>query len=370
MKSIKRRVYDAYATAATMLSGPPVQANEPVTGDGVEVIALSAPGTVRLEHSLEKRFYELAQSTSIINWPELSLYRLQNARVVGDQGNVFMKDGRWLSVCPSLNVLNPSKIRRPLPLYSRAITAPAFHLTGRDHENHGHFLFQHLPRLLACRDLPQFPKRMRVLVAEGHKKWQSRYIQKLGLAQNEDIIECDEGTLRCDELYYVPQIRDVHSQVCRPQDYLTMRECFHRPGPKTGLPVFISRADAPNRHLTNESEAIASFERVFGSCRVICLSKVPLDEQIEIISRAPLVVGSQGQAFAVSLFAKDSVFVILEAETHNPWCDSFRDIAIICGNEALSLYSGTLRREDQSYSFPVEKLEQAWVRLRDLLNNA
>jgi hypothetical protein len=38
MKSIKRRVYYAYVAAATMLSGPPVQPNEPVTAKGVEVI--------------------------------------------------------------------------------------------------------------------------------------------------------------------------------------------------------------------------------------------------------------------------------------------------------------------------------------------
>ena len=370
MKSIKRRVYDAYAAVATLLSGPPEQATEPVSGKGVEAIQVSPPGQLRLNHSLEARFYGLAESSSLVEWPESSLYRINNARVVGDQGNVFLQDGRWLRACPSLNVMEPRKVRRPLPIYSRSIHGPAFHLTGRDHENHGHFLFQHLPRLLACRDLPQVPKKMKVLVAEGHKRWQARYLQKLGLAENEDIIECHEGTVRCDELYYVPQIREETSPVCRPQDYLTMRECFHRPGSKTGLPVFISRADAPDRYLINEKEAVASFEKVFGSCQVVCLSKVPLDEQIEIISRAPLVAGSQGQGFAVSLFAKDSIFVILEAGSHNPWCDSFRDIAIICGNDALAIYSGTPRQEDQSYSFPIEKLEQAWLRLKGLLNNA
>jgi len=364
MKSIKRRVYDAYAAVATTLGGPPSEAKEPVSGKGVEVIELAPPGSVRLEHRLEARFYDRPESFSDVTWPKLSLYRLNNAKVVGDQGNVFLTDGRWLRVCPSLDVLEPHKIRRPLPFYSRHIHPPAFHLTGRDHENHGHFLFQHLPRLLACRDAPQFPEKPKLLVAQGHQRWQGRYLQKLGLADETDIVQCDEGTLNCDELFYIPQIRSQSSPLCRPQDYVYMRECFHRPGPKTGLPIFISRADAPDRHLLNETEIIASFERVFGSCRVVCLSKTPLDEQIDLISRAPLITGSQGQAFAVSLFAKDSAFVILEAGEHNPWCDSFRDVATICGNSALTLYSGTPRQTNHSYTFPVGKLGSAWERLK------
>jgi glycosyl transferase family 61 len=367
MKSFKRRVYDAYAAAATTLSGPPAEAKEPVSGEGIEVIHLASQGSVRLEHSLEARFHGLPESFSVLSWPETCLYRLNNVKVVGDQGNVFLNDGRWLRVCPSLDSLEGRKVRRPLPFYSRQIHPPAFHLTGRDHENHGHFLFQHLPRLLACRDLPQLPKKLKLLVAQGHQRWQARYLQKLGLDDTTDIIECDEGTLCCDELFYAPQIRSQSSPLCRPQDYVHMRECFHRPSPKTGLPVFISRADAPDRHLLNETEVIASFERTFGSCRVVRLSQTPLDEQIDLISRAPLITGSQGQAFAVSLFAKDSVFVILEAGEHNPWCDSFRDVAIICDNQALTLYSGTPRQTNESYTFPVGKLEHAWEQLKQLL---
>lgn len=367
MKSIKRRVYDAYAAVATMLGGPPAQAKELGSGEGADVIQLAPSGSVRLEHRLVARFHGLPESFSVLSWPETSLYRLNDVRVVGDQGNVFLKDGRWLRVCPSLEVLAPRKIRRPMPIYSRQIHSPAFHLTGTDHENHGHFLFQHLPRLLACRDLPQLPKKLKMLVAQGHQRWQGRYIQKLGLGDTTDMIECDDGTLYCDELFYAPQIRCQSSPLCRPEYYIRMRECFHRPGPKTGLPVFISRADAPDRHLLNETEAITSFERAFGSCRVVRLSQTPLDEQIELFSRAPLIAGSQGQAFAVSLFAKDSVFVILEAGEHNPWCDSFRDVAIICGNDALTLYSGTPRQANESYTFPADKLERAWGQVKMLL---
>jgi capsular polysaccharide biosynthesis protein len=366
-QTFKRRIHDAYAAAATLLGGPPSAARGDGAEQGLETVHVIPGGELRVEHRLEALYHDLPSSFSTLRWPESRLLRLRHASVVGDQGNVFLKDGRWLRACPSLEVLQPRKVRRPLPLGARRTEAPAFHLTGRDHENRAHFLFQHLPRLLACKDAPALPQTLQVIVARGHRRWQEEYLRKLGLSREVSFIESDAGTLRCRELYYVPQIRSGSSPLCRPQDYIHLRERLHRPGPKTGLPVFISRADAPDRHLLNEAEVIASFERVFGSCQVVRLSEIPLDEQIQIFSRAPLVAGSQGQAFSAALFSRHTVFVILEAGEHNPWCGSFRDVAVICGNEALTLYSGTPRQKGQSYVFPLEKLEHAWRKLRPLL---
>ena len=147
-----------------------------------------------------------------------------------------------------------------------------------------------------------------------------------------------------------------------------MRERFHRPCPKTGPALFLSRKDAPNRLLLNESEAVAQFEKTFGNIRVIELSKTPLDQQVSLISEAPVVISPLGQALTVSLFAKDSVFINLDAGVGpNPWGDAFRDVANICGNQALSLHSQTACTKDGSFIFPPEDLNQMLIKVKRLI---
>ena len=146
-----------------------------------------------------------------------------------------------------------------------------------------------------------------------------------------------------------------------------MNEYFHRPHAKTGPSLFLSRKDAPNRYLLDEPSAIAEMEKVFGSVRVIELSKTPLDEQIDLVSKAPVIVSPLGQALAVSLFAKNSVIINLDGGTGpDAWGDAFRDVANICGNQAISLYSGSSRTQDGSFTFPPHDLNQMLEKVKKL----
>ncbi|MFC5453937.1 glycosyltransferase family 61 protein [Prosthecobacter fluviatilis] len=368
MKSFRRRIHDIHANLRAAVHLYPKIESDPGSAKQVTVMPLIEAGEESVSCELEARFKKQTETSTLIRWPSVNLYRVENATVVGDQANVFLANGKWLRVCPSLGTLPLKKVRPPIYLGATKLNAPMFHLSGRDHENHGHFLFQHMPRWLAAqKKMQEANPHFKILVAKGHLRWQSRYLTRTG-ASEEQILECGDGTSRCKDLYYLPQLRGQDACISRPQDYRSMNEFFHRSQAKTERALFLSRKDAPNRYLINEDEAIAEIEKVFGSCRSIQLSKTPLDQQIDLISSASVVVGPLGQALATSLFARGSIFINLDAG-HGPdsWGDAFRDVATICGNRALSLYSKTPRTADGSFTFPPDALRQMLERVKMLI---
>lgn len=368
MKSFRRRIHDLYANLRSAVHLYPKIESAPGNSREVTVFPLIEAGSEDVSCELEARFNNQTETTVQIRWPAVHLYRIQNATIAGDQANVFTSGGKWLRVCPSLESLPLRKVRQPIYLGASRLRMPLFHLSGRDHENHGHFLFQHMPRWLAAqKKMQELAPDFKILVAKGHLRWQSRYLTRTG-AESDQMLECSDGTTRCNDLYYIPQLRGLHDCLSRPQDYRSMNEYFHRPQAKTGPVLFLSRKDAPNRYLLNEDEAVGEIEKVFGSCRSIQLSKTPLDEQIDLISAAPVVVGPLGQALATSLFARGSIYINLDGG-HGPdsWGDAFRDVANICGNRALSLYSKSSRTPDGSFTFPPQDLHRMLENVKKLI---
>lgn len=368
MKSFRRRIHDLYANLRSAAHLYPKIESAPGNSRQLTVIPLIEAGSEEVSCELEARFNKQTETSVQIRWPAVNLHRIQNATIVGDQANVFTSEGKWLRVCPSLESLPPRKVRQPIYLGANRLSMPLFHLSGRDHENHGHFLFQHMPRWLAAqKKMQELAPDFKILVAKGHLKWQSRYLTRTG-GGNDQMLECGDGTTRCNDLYYIPQLRGLHDCLSRPQDYRAMNAYFHRPQAKTGPVLFLSRKDAPNRYLLNEEEAVGEIEKVFGSCRPIQLSKTPLDEQIDLISAAPAVVGPLGQALATSLFARGSIYINLDGGNGpDSWGDAFRDVANICGNRALSMYSKSSRTPDGSFTFPPQDLHRMLENVKKLI---
>lgn len=367
MKSFRRRIHDLYASLRSAVHLPPKVESSPKTSDSVTVIPMIEAGAEDVPCDLEARFFNQPGLVARIQWPAVNLHRIQNATIVGDQANVFTPEGKWLRVCPSLNSLPLKKVRLPIRIGADRLTMPLFHLSGRDHENHGHFLFQHMPRWMAAqKKMQELSPGFKILVAKGHLKWQSRYLVRTG-AESGQILECGDGTTRCDDLYYIPQLKGQDDCLSRPADYRAMNEYFHRPHAKTGPTLFLTRKDAPNRYLLNEPEAIAEAEKVFGNVRVLELSKTPLDDQITLVSQAPVVISPLGQALATSLFARNTVFINLDGGSGpDSWGDAFRDVANICGNHGISLYSHSGRTPDGSFTFPPQDLRQMLEKVKKL----
>lgn len=328
-------------------------------------------GHLDVDNTFESIFHSKKVVASL-EWPALPLMTLHNAWITGDQGQVFLHDGTFLSICPSLRHLPERKVRRPLAWLGRRLEGVYFHLTGVDHENHGHFLFQHLPRLLAAKaQLQEHGDRLKVIVAPGHKRWQTRYLKYFGISEDR-VVEASVGTIHVEKLLYVPMPYG-NTYLCNPRFYREIRDGFTTgitaPAARADGPiVFISRQDAPDRRLANEEEIVTICREVLGAVQVVQLGKFKLDEQIRLCAAARLVIGPQGQGMSVVLFSKGGLFVVMEyGEDFHPlgWCRAFCDTASVLGTQTMRLISGGGFDDPRGWSYPAEKFRKELVRLRD-----
>lgn len=353
----ERAVHDAN----TSLRRPPPMLSE-ASQVGDERAVLIEEGSAEVVLDDESEFHQMALPPSVTRWGKASCHVLENAFVVGDQGHVFTRDGQFVNLCPSHTRLDPAKIRHPIPLLAKRLAGPVFHLTGRDHENHGHFLMQHLPRLMAARSfLESRGVKPTILVPTGHEKWQGRYLSTLG-GLGERVVPCRKGTVSVEQLHYVPMLWK-EGYLGPPQYYRQMQACFRSfagvddTAPPSGSPIFVTRQDAPTRRLSNEAEIIEICRRQFGDIDVMSLPKVPFAEQIRRFADAPLVIGPQGQGMTNIIFSRQTRMLILEAGESpitQGWVNAYRDFALMTGNSAVRLFSGLPWPNDGDWAFPAE----------------
>lgn len=365
----ERAVHDAHSS---LRQPPAIVTSAEEAGDEQEVLIEAGGASVALED--ESLFHGVELIPSLTRWRRTCCHVLRDARMVGDQGHIFNREGQFINLCPSYGRLDPAKIRHPIRMLAKTVKEPAFHLTGRDHENHGHFLMQHLPRFMAAKAfLERRGIRPAILVAPGHEKWQGRYLGTLGEI-GQKVMRCRAGTLAVDELYYVPMLGDS-SYLGPPQFYQQAQAAFRAFAevddtvPPSGRPIFVTRQDAPTRRLSNEAEIIDICRRQFGEIDVMNLAKTPFVEQIRRFAASPLVIGPQGQGLTNILFSRGTRMLILEAG-RSPlslgWANAYRDFAHMAGNSALRLFSGLAWPDDGDWPFPTEEFTRQLQRVVSL----
>ena len=286
--------------------------------------------------------------------------------LTGDQGQVFLQDGSLFAPWVLPYNLKSLKISQPLKLGATRIKGPVFHLTGRNHENRGHFMLQHLPRLMAARDYLRSLPDYRLLVAPGHARWQARYIAWAGLDPSK-MIEGTRGTMHVDDLIFVPNLYGK-SSLCPPPFYSELSDCAAKypvnDGP--GRPIFITRRDAPDKQLLNEERIVEILRSKIGPVDVIRLGEHSLPDQIGMFRAAPLIMGPIGQGICNVLFCQTSLLVMLVPGTaakqvytsaHGP------QLARICGNEALCFLSDEPAPPRGDWNFPEERFVMLLDRL-------
>lgn len=333
-----------------------------------EKVCVQKAGRTELFHPLEAAFYGAEQASSQVHFPEITALRLNNVFLTGDQGYVFLPDGRWLNLGTGLWSENPRKVRRPIRCMARRAGGALFHLTGVNHENHAHFAVDHLQRYFAARQvMARLPDR--ILVAPGHRRWQARYLKLLGVEES-CLVEGTPGTLRVEELLLVPLLGG-NTQFGDPALFKAMAAEMQRNIRQSGWHVpaaeaagrrtvlWISRRDAPERQIENEEALVLAAQKILGDVDVIRLSELSLEEQIRRLSRCWCVIGAQGQGMLLPTFAHGKMVVILEQAGLNKdqgWDAAFRDMAELAGNRALRLFSGMGPRvHDQHWLYPEEK---------------
>jgi hypothetical protein len=362
MKPFSRRLHDAYTGVGSLLGLPLAKAGDMDLPSEVTCHRTRTAGEITLDNTLECQIYPNNDGTvASFNWPQTRLYEIEDALITGDQGCVFLPDGRCLYVCPSLKNIPDRKLRRPLIGLADYLDFPVVHLTGRDHENHGHFLLQHLPRLMAWENHGIIPKDAKILVAPGHKKWQSRYLNLLGYPPDR-IIEGSPGTLRVKRLLYCPFLYG-NKYLSDPLYYSMLQKAFRASGScrvsSSTTALFITRTKAPDRRLLNESEVVNELRLFFPDLLVVDLAQYSLEEQISLCRSASVIIGPQGQGMSVLFFQHNGLGIILEyGEKPLPagWCATFRDVSLMFGNRTVRFYSGQPLQSDGNWIYPLIKL--------------
>ena len=376
----QRSLHDLYANIASRCL-PPVQEVDAQEIFGAKAYVVQNAGEAELRHPLEEAMYGSAFASSRISWPEITGYQLPNVHVVGDQGCVY-SSGRRLAQSSAVWSSSSRKSRRPITLLARAESGFLLHLTGINHENHGHFLLDHLPRYFAARNRENIGE-AKILLAPGHLKWQAKYLELLSVDRSR-LIEGHPGTMIANELHYVPLLNEnlkygapqtFRDMVAEMQTSIAKQGLYDSSNQKKEGPraLWISRQDAPNRRLKNESELIEKARSIFGSVEVMLLSRVPFEEQVQMIMNSEFVIGAQGQGIASSVFSNGRKVIILEQGTmrceEGGWAAIFRDMAEFSGNHALRLYSGCpLISKNSDWQFPVEHFAAELTRLKQICN--
>lgn len=363
---LERKIHDAW-TVICQVTGPHLSYDN---GDSLPYTTLAEGEKVKIDNAWEHSIDQSSDSVSYATTKPFRVYRLNNIMLSGDRAHVFLDPRTLLAVDSELKYENKTKIRRPIRWLSRTINEPIFHLGGTNHENHGHFITQFLPRALASIELFRNIPDMRILVAPNHKYWQTKYLSYLGIPP-ERIIEGTAGTLFCKNLYYCPLFHGSNDLV-QPHLYEQLQNRFikdiqHVKG-QTEIPViFISRSDAPDRRLKNEDRLIEILENTLGNVTIVHLAKLSLEKQIKLLGRARWVVAPQGQGLATTLFTNKTNVVILESlqppSGQRDWATSFRDLAIYSGNRAVRLYAGIDNTNKGDWSFPEELFQKYLIKL-------
>jgi hypothetical protein len=334
---------------------------------------LQQPGSCRFENTLESLFYDRPIPPFEYSWGETTLIDLQEVFLVGDHAQIFFPDGRFFLPCtyPDQQRLHLIKVRRPIPFLARRVEIPLFHLTGRNHENKGHFVLQHLPRLLLARSWLEKNSDYRILVAPGHARWQKHFLRLAGLPDDR-IMEGTQGTWRARRVLYVPMFYGTNG-LGPPEHYREIRDraagLERSAPPSPARSIFVTRRDAPDKRLLNEDEIIGIARAILGELDVFEFKGQTLESQIVAFRRAPVILGPIGQGICNVIFAEGRVLVTLAPGTEASAIYETghgTQLALLCGNQAITFYNGEAGESRSNWHFPPERFRAMLTRLVQL----
>ena len=338
-----------------------------------ERIALRPASRTVWENPLEEAFYGPGEGRAEIEHPAASLYSLENIYVTGSEGLLFAGPRTLLRFCVSQNDIAQKKMRRPIALLARRIDVAVLPLGGRGVGNRGHFVCEHLPRLLLARERLGIDFPLKVLVTPGHRAWQAEYLGRLGENPN-DVIEGSRGTVYCPQAWFVPNLSATErADLYQPDVYREIARRFKNGVTRRGQArrLFLTRRDALSRRLLNEDEVFAALRDVWPDLERVSLAGMRLREQIELFLGARVVVGPHSQTFRNLLYCEGALSIQLVPghraadNAYRIWADNYDRLGTIHANRCLSLYPEQPYRDDD-WSFPMESLRRALERLSTL----
>jgi capsular polysaccharide biosynthesis protein len=329
----------------------------------------------RWRNPLEDQFYGGSAMPNEILSPPAVLYRFAKVFVTGSEALLFADFGTRIVADKSQAGVMERKARRPIHWLARQERNPVFPMGGRGTGNRGHFLCEHLPRLMVARQSGACPENMHLLLTPGHEKWQSEYLRLLG-ERSESFLPGSHGSIFCHSLVTVPNLSmDTRADLYKPETYAEIRNRFFAVCPASKGPrrnVFVSRSDAKSRRLVNEKEIYAVCREFWPDLEFITLTGMSLAEQVILMRQSATVIGPHGQSFHLNLFLSDALSIqLVPGERHETneyllWATNYERLGTIGGNRCISLFAGpNVTGEDWCY--PIHDLRQKLQRLKELV---
>lgn len=329
------------------------------------------------EHIFDNNFEAEVLGTNDIStrysWGDAWAYRLRNVQLVGEVAHIFFQGGSLFNIDPVTQIIKKERtIRRPIRLLQRMQKGPLLHLCGPNSENHGHFILDHLPRLLPFLERFHSTPSAQILVSQGRKKWQARYLAHFGIPETR-IIEANFGTIQVEELWYAPILhtKENHAKLSAPTNHLAVKNALAVKTKSVFNPlcIFASRQDAPNKRLLNEEHLAHKAKEVFDDVRIIKLSEHTLDEQLHLFASASVIIGAVGQNLTEVLCASGKLVLIMTVEEQiNPnqrsWGRAYHNLALLGGNKSVLLTRDSATDTNRNWSFNEDRfvhvLRKSW----------
>lgn len=188
------------------------------------------------------------------------------------------------------------------------------------HFNYHHWLVECLPRLRHALETPELAD-CRVIVPANMAPFQRESLALLGL-ESDRLLPFDGGDWRIDLLLFASIGRFAPEELAWLRERLAAgvagssragapapeREGVPGPAPARPSRLYISRADASMRRLTNEAEVVAALQ-AFGF-ELLTLTGMPLAEQIARFAAAEIILGPHGSGLTNLLFAPRQATII------------------------------------------------------------
>jgi capsular polysaccharide biosynthesis protein len=155
-----------------------------------------------------------------------------------------------------------------------------------------------------------------------------------------------------------------------------LRKCFigSQESPRKGLPIFLSRKDAPDRKLDNEDAIFSIARRFFPEMRRVTMSTLSLNEQIRLFQEAPVIIGPHSQPFRDILFSSNSLVIQLiqgfrdTSNEYYQWAQNYNYVGGIGKNLCLPLFSEIEFNTNCDWIYPEDKFKKDMSQLISLLD--
>lgn len=218
-------------------------------------------------------------------------------------------------------------------------------VAGKNYSNEGHFIFQHLPRLLNvlsvigdCR-----PEDVTLLVNPGQQLSTVRWLDFYGLPRFGVAAVDEKSALR--DLWYCPMPRNELSILSKEDIALFDAQCkYFSSGQEVqkndlfDVPTFVLRGQKAKRRLLNEFDILNAISSFYGGVKVVDFSSDSSDDILQTFQRSSLIIGASGMGFSPAILARHADIAVIgnKFSTIN-WHLRYASIASMRGNIGFTL---------------------------------